>query len=178
MPSAFTFPEDYDPQKCAIVAVPVALMPFVAGAVNNLKSRELWDTLDDWKAAYDAFSVVEAFIMQNCAADLTTGLDRLYRLMESVYYGTVWTATGDPPVITPDIPTVPPAGSLPEGLIARTEYIQQVLDNALNGTYYPLFNIETSLRDQLQAIIDGIAADGEVEAEELAKLVEILAALA
>lgn len=178
MPTGFTFPPDYDPQKCAVVFIPVALMPFIAGAVAGLRERPYWDTSADWISAYSAFTQVEAYLMQHCAEDFTKGIDRLYMLLDSALYGHTYNASGEPLVITPPIPDVPDTASLPEGLVDRARRLFEMLDNSINGSIYIDFSDENSIKARLQAINDAILADDEIEAEQLQELIQILAALA
>lgn len=178
MASGFTFPPDYDPQNCAIAFIPVAMVPFIAGCIASLRERPYWDTSADWTAAYSALAMIEAGIMQTCAGDFTKRLDSIYMLLDGALYGHTYEATGLPVVISPPIPDVPDTASLPEGLVSRAQMLFEMLDNSINGTVHINYSDVNSIKARLQAIYDAIVADNEVEAEELAKLIEILAALA
>jgi hypothetical protein len=66
--------------------------------------------------------------MSACVSDLLAGQDRIYRLLDSGLNGTVYTADGDPVVISPEIGDVPPTESILPGLIARLDHVEIMLD--------------------------------------------------
>jgi len=116
--------------------------------------------------------------MQNCAVDFTKSVDRLYMLLDSALYGHTYTAEGEPLVITPTIPDVPDTEAFPGGLLDMTLRSYEMLNNSLNGVVTAEFTDVDSIKARLQAILDAINADNELEAEQLAELIQILAALA
>lgn len=74
MASPRTFPPDYDPSVCALVAIPCAFVPIVAGKIAELERRSEWETEDDWGQGYQAVLEVEVSVL-NCGQSITTRLD-------------------------------------------------------------------------------------------------------
>jgi hypothetical protein len=136
MPSAFAFPEPTEPTDAALVIIDMQLLPFVLGAVADLQDRKYWQTDADWYRASESISSFLECSMSTCASDLLAGQDRLYRLIDSGLNGTVYTADGDPVVITPEIGDVPPTVAELPGLIARLDHVEVMLD-ALPGILDP-----------------------------------------
>lgn len=136
MPSAFEYPEMAEDLDSAIIAVNMQLLPFVLGAVANLQDRKFWQTDDDWLRASESIGAFLECSMVACLSDLLGQGDRLYRLVDSGLNGTVYTASGDPVVVTPEIGDVPPTESVLPGMIARLDHVEIMLD-ALPGVITP-----------------------------------------
>src|SRR6185369_14188030 len=128
MSSAFLYPLPAEIPQCALVAVDLQLLPFLTGSMVRLQEREYWQSDDDWYRATEAISAFLECSMQACLGDLLAQNDRLYRLLDSGLNGTVYTASGDPVVITPTIPDVPPELAALPGLIARIDHLEIMLD--------------------------------------------------
>jgi len=128
MPSAFLYPLPAEIPQCALVAVDLQLLPFLTGSMVRLQDREYWQSDDDWYRATEAISAFLECSMQACLGDLLAQNDRLYRLLDSGLNGTVYTASGDPVVITPAISDVPPELAALPGLIARIDHLEIMLD--------------------------------------------------
>jgi len=128
MSSAFLYPLPAEIPQCALVAVDLQLLPFLTGSMVRLQDREYWQSDDDWYRATEAISAFLECSMQACLGDLLAQNDRLYRLLDSGLNGTVYTASGDPVVITPAISDVPPELAALPGLIARIDHLEIMLD--------------------------------------------------
>lgn len=116
-----------------------ALVPLVAGVLKQFEQRSYWNTEVDYERGYNAFAELQVCMSGNCISDLTASIDRLYRLLDTTYNGTIYSA-GDPDPatgerqITPDIPAVPPAGTSAENAMrAHVGRLWQLAENATNG---------------------------------------------
>jgi hypothetical protein len=136
MPSALAYPYVELPLETALLAVDVQLLPFVTGAVARLQERKYWQSDADYYRASEAISQFLECSMTACVGDLLASNDRLYRLLDSGLNGTIYTAAGDPVVVTPAIPDVPPVLAELPGLIARMDHLEIMLD-ALPGIVAP-----------------------------------------
>jgi hypothetical protein len=112
-----------------------------------------------------------------CVQDLVESNNRLYRLIDWSLNGRVYDAGDSPPdSITPAIPDVPNTDISSPGMVRTQVVIRNMLSNALNGDVNDDFSILPSIRDQLQSIIDGLAAD-DTSLEDVLSELEIIAAL-
>lgn len=115
-----------------------------------------------------------------CGTEITDRLDRLYRLVDAGLYGTdYFVIGGDPPIISPSIPDTPESPIISPGLLYKADQIIQLVDSSVNGTETPIYGaVAESIRSQLQAILDAIAADDTDLSTILDDLTAILALLA
>lgn len=180
----YSFPSGYNESKCFLVPIRAALVPFVAGVLRQLEAREAWETETDYEQGYNAIAELEACMVRTCVDELLDSNDRLYRLLDSALYGRQYQIDydpGDPNIfaINPHIPDVPYSTITLPGLLARAERIEHVLDNALNGTFYPEYPSNTAMRNQLARIIELLEqGGGELDDDMLEQLKLIVAALA
>jgi hypothetical protein len=157
--SAFVFP-DISQADCAVLAVPVPMLPFLLGALAQLKDQRYWETDQDWQAAYEAIAAIEASAMTACISDLIESNNRIYRLLDWSLNGNVYSAGDNPPeTITPSIPAVPSEDTFEPGLVREIFKLRLLLDNVFNADINQDYVNPVSVRDQLQAIIDALAAD-------------------
>lgn len=175
-----TFPADsYQASDCLLVPVPAALVPMLAGCWRQLEQRGAWLTDADYEQAYNAIAAVQACMTAICAKDLIESNRQLYRLLDSAFFGRQYSAagTGDDITITPDIPPAPAGAPALPGLLARSERLEQLLDNALNGTFYDAYPSNQSIRVDLRAILEQLQAGQQdnLDPEILAQLVQIAA---
>lgn len=149
--SAFSFP-DTSQAECALLAVPVPMLPLVLGAFGQLQDRRYWQTDQDWQGAYEAIAAIEASAMTTCLSSLVASQDRLYRLLDSALTGTIYAVTEtDPLTIEPAIPDVPDLSTPPTStsLLGMLDALPGVLDAGwfgIGGHKATLADIVRSLR--------------------------------
>jgi hypothetical protein len=183
-PSAFVFPDDYDPQRCALIPVPIALVGFVWGALEPLQHRSRWQDDDNFQRGYAAIAALGACMMAGCLDELIESNRQIYRLLDATMNGAIYTVSGDgtaidPYVYNPPIPLVPTnmAGIEPS-LKFNAEKTMRLVDNLTNATTYTDAPDARNLRDMLQDLIDKAAGTGEFDADMLAELIQIAGLLA
>ena len=177
---SYVFPDDYDTSRCYLVAINAALVPLVAGALELFQQRYAWQTDEDYERGYNAFAALRACMMRTCIDDLIESNDRLYRMLDTAIFGRQYSVIStDPLEVSPAIaPTHDLVIEDNASALGRMETLQQLLDNALNGTETPQFDRADGVRDLLEQIRDSLATNGELDDDMLAKLIEIAALLA
>lgn len=134
------------------VFVPSSFIPIWAGTLGELSQRWVWYSDDDWAIAYQIIARLRACMLTCPAKELIEGNNRIYRLLSSAMFGTVWSvASTEPLVIEPSIPDVPDMSLQLPGNLAQIQ----------------------DARAKLQTIIDSMASDDEDIAaiiQELAKI--------
>lgn len=171
----YIFPADYDERSCYLVAINASLIPMVAGSLRFYEKRGTWLTDADFESGYNAFAALQACFMKCCIDDLIESNDRLYRMLGTAIYGTEYNVvSADPLVVMPAIaPTHALAIEDDESILGRMELQKQLLENALNGVDTPNYSRPDGVRDLLEAIKLALEAGDDLDAEMLAKLVEI-----
>lgn len=183
-PSAFVFPDDYDAQRCALLPIPIALVPFVWGALEPLQYRDRWQEDEDYNQGYAAIAALGACMMAGCLDELIESNRQIYRLLDASMNGTIYTVSGDgtaisPYVYNPPIPLVPGNDEgIEPSLKFNTVKTMRLVDNLTNATTYADAPDNRNIRDMLQALIDKAAGTGEFDEEMLAKLIQIAGLLA
>jgi len=179
MASAFTLQsEDTYDSNCALVLLPVHLVPFVAGALQPLKDRTRWETEEDYRNGYTAICKIEASLMSACANDLIESNRQLYRLLSAVFLGTQWSIDSETGQPTPEIPIIPDLTLYPGSILAVALQTRDLQDNAFNGAVVGDYTNARGMREQLEDLITAEGADDEAQAEAAAKLAEIALAVA
>lgn len=172
----FIFPPDYGTRGCALVPIDMSLLPIIAGMIAPLEEERLW-AAGDYPAAYRAIADLEANMTLLCVSDLVESNNRLYRLLDWSLNGVVYSAGESPPeTITPAIPAVPSEDTSEPGIVRELFKLRNLLDNAYNGHINMDYINPVSIRDQLQAIIDGLAAD-DTDLEGIISQLEAIALL-
>lgn len=166
----YTFPASYDTASCYLVPINATLIPLVAGALKHFEERRSWHSDEEHEKAYNAFAALEAQMTQCTMQALLDSNDRLYRLLDSGLNGTVYTASGDPVVISPTIGDVPPELAVLPGMVARLDHLELMLD-ALPGTINPgwfgIGGAKATLADVVNALRIGNSDAGESFASQL-----------
>lgn len=175
-----TFPEDWREQPCFLVSIPRPLVPFVGGLLKIAENRGFWATHDDYGRGYTAVTELESCLMATCLDVLLQQNDAMYRLVNTALLGQAYTVVSDDPlVVTPSInPTVSLDILDEDSLIGRIDRLTQLLDNRIAGTETPLYSDLPGLKQQLQSIIDALAADDTDLGTILTDLELIIGALA
>lgn len=177
MASAFEYPEADPLADAALLAVDMQLLPFVLGAVTDLQERKYWQSDDDWYRACEAISEFLECSMSACLGDLLAQNDRLYRLLDAGLNGTVYTAAGDPVVVSPSIGDVPAESVLP-GLLARVDHVELMLDDlpgVITPGWFGVGGEKATIADIVKALRIG---DASQSTEAIDSLAEILGASA
>jgi len=156
-----TFPEDWREQPCFLVSIPRPLVPYVGGLLKIAENRGFWASHNDFARGYIAVTELEACLMRTCLDVLMEKHDALYRLINTVALGQAYTVvTADPLVVTPAIaPAVDLTVLDQDSLMGRIDRLTQLIDNRIAGTETPLYDDTPGIKQQLQAILDAIAAD-------------------
>lgn len=170
------FPSDYGTRGCALVPIDMSLLAIIAGMIAPLEEERLWDE-GDYPQAYRAIADLEASMTQLCVSELVESNNRIYRLLDWSLNGVVYDAGANPPeTITPAIPDVPSEDTAFPGLVRTIFNTNQMLNNALNGDINTDFTNPVSIRDQLQSIIDALAAS-DTDFTEIIEQLEAIALL-
>lgn len=175
----YTFPAGYLESACYLVPIRAALIPFVAGSLRQLEVREAWQSEADYESAYNAIAEFEACIMKACLDDYIESNRQIYRLLDVALFGRSYTlADDDPLTIYPVIPAVPPLalGAQPS-LLSRAKRMNEVMENALNGDTFTDLQNATSMRAQLQTIIEKLEASGGALDDDMLSQLQLIVGL-
>lgn len=138
------------------VFVPRNFIHIWAGALFELSERWVWASEEDYARAYHIIARLRSCMLTCPAKQLIEGNNRIYRLLSSAMFGTVWSVTStEPLVIEPPIPDVPDMLVQLPGNLAQLE----------------------DARVKLQTIIDSLSSDDEDMAAIIQQLIEIGALL-
>ena len=171
-----SFPSDYGTRGCALVPIDMTLLPIIAGLIGVLEQERVW-VAEDYELAYLAIADLEANMALLCVREIVESNNRIYRLLDWSLNGNEYSAGSSPPdTITPAIPDVPSTTTALPGLVHTLVRTVNLLDNALNGAINADFSIVPSIRDQLQSIIDALAAD-DTDIEDILSQLEAIAVL-
>lgn len=164
---------------CVVALIPTGIVPFVAGALDRWLQVSTWSSRGDYEQAYNAIAEVLSCMPSLCVQQLVESNDRLYRLLDSTLNGVEYEAVEIDEVVSllPAIPVVPaPVSRSIHSRLERLEYLQ---DNAFNGAVHAPDFLDTSgLRQKLDAILTALSDGSPLDADMLAALGEIVAALA
>jgi len=170
------FPSDYGTRGCALVAIDMALLPIIAGRIKLLEDERFW-VKADFETAYRAIAQLEACMTMLCVQDLVESNAKLYRLIDSAFYGRVYDAGDNPPLtITPVIPDVPDLDFANPGALGKLEHIDQGLQSFVGGIDTPNYSGTPNVLTLLQAVIDALAAD-DAELTDILSQLETIAVL-
>jgi hypothetical protein len=142
----YVFPATYG-ENCVLVPIDAALIPLVSGAILHFQQRGYWKTETDYEQGYNAFAELQASMANNCLSELVESNRQIYRLLDSTFNGTEYTASGDtPPEISPAIAAVPPASIGAENALrAHVGRLWQLSENMTSGrTFGPGAGIDGS----------------------------------
>jgi len=180
----YTFPDNYAESTCYLIPINVALLPFVAGALKHFEERRSWHSDEEYERAYNAFAELQACMTALCIRELIESNNRLYRLFDVTMNGAIYSYTGDgtalnPYVFNPPIPVVPyRVGPLEPSVRFTLDKLTKLHDNLVNGTTSDVAPDDRNFRQQLADILLALGSEDSLDPEILAKLGEILLALA
>jgi len=162
-----TFPADWREPPCFIV-------------LKIAENRGFWATHDDFARGYIAVTELEACLMSTCLDVLLQQNDALYRLLNTALLGQAYTVVSEDPLVL--TPSIEPAVDLTildqDSLMGRIDRLTQLIDNRIAGTDTPLYDELPGVKQQLQSILDAIAADETDLGTVIADLELIIGALA
>lgn len=156
-----TFPSDWRDQPCFLVSVPAALVPYVAGLLKIAEKRGFWASDSDYAAAYAALMEMESAMASNCIDVLLERQDAVYRLLNTALFGQLYNTVSTEPLVVE--PAIEPHVNLDvhnqDSVMGRLDRLTQLVDNAINGTETPLYDLSPSVKALLQQIVDASTAD-------------------
>jgi hypothetical protein len=108
----FLFPGDaYNAENYTLLCVNTAFIPFFRIFFSEMQEKWHYSTREDWWRSYQVYAEMEESLMGGCVQQLINAQASTYRLIDSIFNGTAYTATTDSgtgiTTISPDIPTVP-----------------------------------------------------------------------
>lgn len=185
MPVTKNVPRDAPrpPYECELVEVDIPAIPFMIAGLGFKAQKFLWSNEDEATFGRQLLAKQAASLLMPCGKDIVESIDRLYRLTDVIHNGSIYTYSGsgttlDPYVYNPPIPVVPyRVGPLEPSLRFSIDKIMKLDDNLVNGTTSDVTPDTRNFRQQLDDILAALDAEG-LDPEILAKLVQILAALA
>lgn len=167
------------PDTCEIAVFPVGVVPFALAALEYRIPRYVWHD-DSYLRGVQLIRSLQMAILCGGMDRLIESNDRIYRLLNTAIYGTSYSVVSSDPLIVE--PALAPARDLTieddDSIIGRMELNKQLLENALNGTGTPNYDRLNGVRDLLEQIKTALEADDDLDAEQLAQLVQIVGLLA
>lgn len=150
-----TFPSDWRDQPCYLVSIPLPLVPYVGGLLKIAELPGFWASEADYLRGYTATIELEACLMTTCLSLLLDKQDDLYRLLNTVVRGQLYTVVSDDPlVVTPALEhTVDLTVLSQDSVMGRIDRLTQLLDNRLAGTATTLYTDLPGIKQQLEDVI-------------------------
>jgi hypothetical protein len=167
------------PDVCELAVFPVAVVPFALGALEYRIPKYVWAD-DSYARGVQLIRSLQMAILCGGMKELIESQDRMYRMLGTAIYGTVYEVVATDPelIVTPIIePTHLLEIENDESILGRMELMKQLLENGINGTATPNYDRENGIRDLLELIKAAIEAESDIDADMLAKLAEIALAL-
>lgn len=145
MPQAFTREQ---PRVAPLTATPILVeieaeyIPLLFSALEKYHNRYFWVSDGDYSAGLQGILRLERALLTNMSESIVTELQRIYRLIDTSFNGTQYTATpageGLPPTITPALTPVPPASTdEANAMRAHLGRLWQLGENAATGEAWP-----------------------------------------
>lgn len=155
------FPENWQDEPCFLVAIPKPLVPFVGGLMRIMEQRGFWATAADYERGYLAVAGFEGCLMATCLQDLMELQQAQYRMLNTALFGVTYATESEVPLVV--TPAIAPHVTLDvhdgDSLLGRVDRLTQLVDNRIAGTETTLYDDLPGLKQQLQAILDAMAAD-------------------
>jgi len=155
-----------EPYTFVLCEVPVQAIPYALGALENRANETTWIDKENWRIGRNLIRQIQVGLLMG---EGTEAINRLYRLLDSIYRGREYTLVSETPlVIEPAIPAVPDATVNPGGLLDMVDKLPGVIDPGwfgLGGRKASLADLVAALRvgnsqsatglwDQFQGILD------------------------
>lgn len=139
----YAFPNDYG-VECRDVVIDAAMLPIVRGKLLELLQPSIWATYGDFLLGYQA--VARILQAMACSSPAAEAADRLYRLLDNIYNGTVYTVDGLG-VVSPPIPSVP---ALPVGFTSGFRQQSLAAQGEIPAGIFGLFPRPATMADVIQ----------------------------
>lgn len=166
------------PDVCELAIFPVAVVPYALAALESRVPKYIWSDAGYVRGVQLIRSLQMALICGGLR-EITDRQDALYRMLDSGIFGRLYTVDStEPLVVTPAIdPTHDLVIQANDSLLGRIDDTQQLLKNALNGTLTTNYFRPLGLRDLLEQLLAAAEAENTLDAEEIAKLAQIIGLL-
>lgn len=173
-----TFPSDWRDMPCFLISTPAPLVPYTAGLLKILENRGFWADDDSFHDAYTALYELERCYVSTCVSDLIESNRQIYRLLDTIHNGQLYSASGETPdTISPVIPLVPPRGIVNDNSeMGRSQIVIEALESFIAGSDTPHFSGTPNIHALLQAIIDALSTE-ETDLGDLLTQLELIAGL-
>ncbi|NTV62574.1 MAG: hypothetical protein HGA65_03425 [Oscillochloris sp.] len=155
----YLFPgELYNAGNYSLICVNTAFIPFFRIFFAEMQDRKRWATREDWWRSYQVIAEMEEMLMTGCVTQLIEEQQRLYRLIDSIFNGAIYTATTNQTTnittISPDIPAIP---SFPQDVEAGLR--RQLLDmqGIINAGWFGIGGKPATIADIVNALRVGSA---------------------
>lgn len=172
------------PYECELVEVDIPAIPFMLAALGHKAQKFYWASEDEATEGRQLLAKQAASLLMPCGKEIVESVDRLYRLTDVVNNGAIYSYSGagttlDPYIYSPPMPVVPlRLPGLEPSVKFSLEKVLRLHDNLVNGTTYTDAPDARNLRQQLEDILTALDSSDSLDPEMLAKLGEILIALA
>lgn len=167
------------PDSCELAIFPVAVVPYAIGALESRVYKYSWSE-DGYYRGVQLIRSLQLAILCGGLKEITDRQDALYRMLAGGIYGTAYTVeSSDPLVVTPEIgPTHDLVTDANDSVLGRLGDLQEVLKNGINGTVTENYTDPRGLKQILEDILVNSSESNTLDEEEIAKLIQIIAALA
>jgi len=172
------------PWASELIELDVSVVPYLLGALFLSEHKFYFVNDEQSRLRRSMLCKQGAYMLLGASDRIIEAIDRLYRLTDSIHNGTVYAVDGegttlDPYVYYPSMPLVPTTepGAEPSVKFDLSK-IMRLVDNLTNATTYSDAPDDRNLRQLLVDILTALDAEGSLDPEMLAELVQILAALA
>lgn len=137
------------PYDVGLAEFAIAIVPAALAALEGRCGRWFWASDEDWRRGEQAIRGLQVALL--LGDSFGEKLDRLYRLIDHIHTGTVYTVENpDPMIITPAIPDVPSSTpATPDSLLGLLRGLPGVLDAGwfgIGGRPATLADIVNALR--------------------------------
>jgi hypothetical protein len=168
------------PDVCELAIFPVAAVPYALAALEHRIPRYVWSEAG-YRRGVQLIRSVQMAILCGGLKEITDRQDSLYRLLSGALYGTEYSVVSTDPELVIE-PAIDAYHSLDfeneNSLLGRAEDLRQLLQNGINGTETTLYDRANGIRDLLELIKTALETESGVDADMLAKLVQIAGLLA
>ena len=172
------------PYACELVEVDIPAIPFMLAALGHKAQKFFWSDSDEATEGRQLLAKQAASLLMPCGKDIVEAIDRLYRLTDVIHNGAIYTYSGDgttlhPYVFNPTMPVVAvPNDPLEPSLRFTLNKLTMLHDNLVNGAVNDFASDDRNFRQQLADILLAMTDEESLDPQILAKLGQILLALA
>lgn len=150
-------------ENTLLIEFPAEYVPHTLSALESRKNRVLWISDEDYTQGLQGINRAQWSLLMDALPALLERQDRIYRLVDSIFNGTVYlvqtaSTPTTPAIVTPAIPDAPPAdvGELP-GL--RRQLLN--LQGETPGGWFGLGGRPATIADVVMALRAG--TEGDIE---------------